>query len=541
MGKKLLFLIVIGFGAIVCKAQDVQKPKVVIGIVVDQMRADYLETFNFHYSQSGFNRLKENGTWFKSCYINYLPSYTGPGHACIYTGSVPAIHGIVGNNWYDVNSGGTIYCVQDTKENAVGGTESSGHISPRNMKVTSVADELRLATNNRSRTFAVSLKDRGAVLPGGHTSNASYWMDDEKGHFMSSTFFMNKLPAWVEDFNGKNYTRTYLNKGWDLNSDYESYLYQQNDKNEYEGEFGDEKRSYFPYSFKNQKNGYIKRTPYGNSILFDFARKAILNEKIGHKGATDFLALSFSATDYVGHIFGPNSLEVEDTYVRFDQDLQLFLHFLDQQYGQDNYVLFLTADHGAAHNPSYLIDKKVPADYFFAEKELLSLNAHLEKKFKMKEVCAKLMNGQVYLNEKIAWPGRIDSYPVSKRMVIEEIVEYFNKHKAIQMAFAAKEIATQPIPYLIKELFLNSYYLKRSGDVSLLFHPSVLDAYSKTGTSHGAWSPYDTKIPLLFYGQGIEAKIIKDKVYMTDIAPTLASILGITPPNGSIGNVILNR
>ena len=537
MGKKLLFLVFIGFGAISTNAQHVQKPKVVIGIVIDQMRADYLETFAKNYSKNGFNKLKEKGAWFKSCYINYLPSYTGPGHACIYTGTVPAIHGIVGNNWYDHATSSTVYCVTDKAESAVGGSESAGMVSPKNMRVTTVTDELRLASNNKSRTFAVSLKDRGAVLPGGHTSNASYWMDDEKGHFMTSTFYMNTLPKWVAGFNGADHARNYLDKGWNTSMNKASYLYGAQDESVYEGKFGDEKRTYFPYTFKNQKNGYIKRTPYGNSILFDFAKEAILNEKIGQKGATDFLALSFSSTDYIGHVFGANSLEVEDTYTRFDKDLADFLKFLDKEYGRNQYVLFLTADHGAAHNPNYLIDKKVPAGYFFAEKELLQLNEYLENRTGVQHIAAKIMNGQVYLDKKQV-KNVLEFKP---KELTQMVIDYFSKHKSVQMAFESKYAALQPMPVVLREYFMNSYQAKRSGEISLLFYPAVLDAYYDTGTSHGAWSPYDTKIPLLFYGQGIQPKVVNDKVFMTDIAPTLANMLGITPPNGSIGNVILNR
>ncbi len=533
MSKKLLILIWIGFGGFSLQAQTVNKPKVVIGIVIDQMRADYLNVFNKHYGNKGFNLLKNKGAWFTNCYINYLPAYTGPGHACIYTGSVPSIHGIVGNNWYDKKNASNMYCVADAKENAIGGSEIAGHISPRNLKVTTIADELRLSTNHRSRTFAISLKDRGAVLPGGHTSNASYWMDDEKGYFMTSTFYMNQLPEWVNRFNNKGLARKYLNLGWNTLSDKSKYLYAQQDENDFEGKFGDQARTSSPYNFKSMGNKYIKKTPYGNSILFDFAKQAILNEKIGQQNETDFLALSFSATDYIGHVFGPNSLEVEDTYARFDKDLASFIDFLNAQYGKDNYLLFLTADHGAANNPNYLKSKKIPAGYFFDQKEQLALNEHLEKKFGKKDLCVRLMNCQVYLNHAL-----IDNKKQGDE-IIEEIVSYYNAHDLIQMAFKSNRVNDVVMPSFLMQYYSNSYFIKRSGDVTLLFSPSVLDAYSYTGTSHGAWSAYDTHIPLLFYGRGVFSGMKSKKVFMTDIAPTIANMLGITPPNGSIGNVII--
>lgn len=537
MGKKLLLLAVIGFCAFTGCAQRTSKPKIVIGIVVDQMRADYLEVFQQHYGKKGLNRLMNKGAWFKNCYINYLPSYTGPGHACIYTGSVPSIHGIVGNNWYSKKNGTTVYCVEDKSQSAVGGTAANGFISPANMKVTSMADELRLATNHRSRTFAISLKDRGAVLPGGHTANAAYWMDDTKGHFMTSTFYTSQLATWVEDFNKKELAQSYLNLGWNTLNDKKDYLYAAQDENEYEGKFGAEERTSFPYTFAEKGPAYIKRTPYGNSIVFDFAREAILNEEIGQKDQTDFLAVSFSATDYVGHTFGPNSLEVEDTYARFDADLASFLKFLDKQYGRDNYLLFFTADHGAAHNPNYLKDKKVPAEYFFAEKELLALNEYLESKTGHKDICAKLMNGQVYFNE-----AKLETLFEHKRQqLIDLTIGYFNKHESVVSAFDLASLDRVIMPTAIKELYLNSYNVKLSGDVGIQLYPAVLDAYSTTGTSHGEWSPYDTKIPLLFFGHGVWSMKIDETVYMTDIAPTITNLLGITPPNGCIGKALLPR
>jgi len=534
MGKKLVILLWIGFGAFSVKAQSVNKPKVVIGIVVDQMRADYLNTFANHYGNRGFNLLKKRGAWFTNCYINYLPSYTGPGHASIYTGTVPGIHGIVGNNWYNRNTASNVYCVRDSNVSAVGGASVAGFISPRNLKVTTLADELRLATNNRSRSFAISLKDRGAVLPGGHTSNASYWMDDEKGNFMTSTFYMDQLPKWVQDFNAQALVRKYLDLGWNTLYAKDQYLYASKDENEYEGKYADQERSSFPYTFKEQENKYIKRTPYGNSILFEFAKEAIRKEKIGHNKETDFLAMSFSATDYVGHIFGPNSLEVEDTYARLDKEIASFIRFLNNEYGKDNYLLFLTADHGAAHNPNYLKDKKIPADYFFSQKEQLALNEHLEMKFGTKDLCVKLMNAQVYLNKKVIASAE------QEVAIKAAVIEYFNKHPLIQIAFESQRINEVVLPDFLKQYYTNSFYIKRSGDINLLFNPSVLDAYSLTGTSHGAWSAYDAHIPLIFYGAGIRADQINKKVFMTDIAPTIANMLGITSPNGSIGNVILD-
>ena len=531
MKKFLVILVIIGFAPIFTFAQK-NKPKAVIGIVIDQMRADYLTVFEKHYRRGGFNKLKKRGAWFKNCYINYLPSYTGPGHACIYTGSVPAIHGIAGNNWYDNKLHSAMYCVQDDNQNGVGGRLSDGNKSPKNLQVTTIADELRLSSNNNSRTFAVSLKDRGAILPGGHTANASYWMDDSMGHFMTSTFYRNSLPQWVRDFNNNGKVRNYLDAGWQLLKNKSAYLYALRDSNRYESKLGKNKRNSFPYNFKNEHGSFIKRTPGGNSIIFDFAKAMIKNEKIGQKGYTDFLAISFSATDYIGHYFGPNSLEIEDTYARFDRELAKLIDFFDDQFGKENYLLFLTADHGAAHNPNYLKDRNVPAGFFFDSKEKVKLNEHLKNIFGQEDLCTTIQNGQIYLaTEKIEAARR--------QALINETVQYLEQKEEVHTAVELDKLYQKTLPSILKTYLTNSYYPERCGQVAFLLKPAYLDAYYETGTSHGVWSAYDTQIPLIFYGWGIFRRELNQKVYMTDIAPTISNILGITPPNGSIGNPLL--
>lgn len=532
MKKMLLTLTFIGFATLLTFAQK-DKPKVVIGIVIDQMRADYLTVFEKHYKRGGFNKLKKRGAWFKNCYINYLPSYTGPGHACIYTGSVPAIHGIAGNDWFDNNTKASIYCVEDNSQNPIGGSSASGgNKSPKNLQVTTIADELRLSSNNNSRTFAISLKDRGAILPGGHTANAAYWMDDSLGYFMTSSFYRNSLPQWLRAFNKNGKVHNYLNGGWQLLKDASSYIYAARDSNQYESKLGDARTNSFPYSFAKQDGAYIKRTPFGNSILFDLAKSVIKNEKVGKRGYTDFLAISFSATDYVGHYFGPNSLEIEDTYMRFDRELAKLIDFFDDEYGKENYLLFLTADHGAAHNPNYLKDKNIPSGYFFASKEKVKLNKYLFDKFSKKDLCQAIENGQVYLaTDKLA--------AVNKNKLYQAVVSYFKNHEGVYTACELDKINQASLPTMIKKFLVNSYYPARCGQVAFVLKPGYLDAYSRLGTSHGVWSAYDTKIPLIFYGWNIFRRELNSKVYMTDIAPTIANMLGITPPNGCIGNALL--
>ena len=473
MKKFFLFLVIAGFTPILTFAQN-KKPKAVIGIVIDQMRADYLTVYEKHYNRGGFNKLKKRGAWYKNCYINYLPTYTGPGHACIYTGTVPAINGIVGNNWFDNISKSSEYCVQDDKQRGVGGRLADGNKSPENLQVTTVADELRLSTNNNSRTFAVSLKDRGAILPGGHTANAAYWMDDSLGHFMTSTFYRNSLPQWVRNFNRGGKVRGYLDKGWNLLLNRSEYLYATRDSNRYETKLGIKKKNSFPYDFNEEVGSFIKRTPQGNSIIFDFAKELIKNEKIGQNGYTDFLAISFSATDYIGHYFGPNSLEIEDTYVRFDRELAKLIDYFDDYFGKDNYLLFLTADHGAAHNPNYLKDRNIPAGFFFDSKVKLELNAHLLSLFKMENLCKRIQNGQVYLNTENVSAN-------NKQKLIDATIEFLEQREEIFTVCEIDKLYKKTLPQVLKNYITNSYYPERSGQIAFILKPAYLDAYSETG------------------------------------------------------------
>lgn len=512
--------------------ENLSKPKVLIGIVVDQMRPDYLQRFYHHFGETGFKRLLKGGTLFENCFINFLPSYTACGHAAIYTGSVPALHGIIGNNWYDRIKNANMYCVSDDAVHAVGGMEKYGQMSPRNLKSTTIADELRLSNNFQSRTFSFSLKDRGAILPGGHSANAAYWMDDSIANFMSSTFYLKSLPRWVQNFNAQQYARNYLKKAWDIKGKEEDYLYTRFEDTAYTSGFAGKNPAYLPYQFDKENNAIIKKTPYGNDILIDFVKKAIENENIGKGNFTDFINISFSATDYIGHQFGPHAMELEDCYARLDESLGAFLDFLNVQYGQGNYLLFLTADHGVLENPQYLKEHKIPAGYVFDTALKDNLNSYLFSKFQINNVVNSINNNQVYLN---ANTMKADV----KENVLNGIKEYLNNRDEIYIALKPNEIMTTALPHFLTEMLKNTFNTKRSGEILFLMEASYLDAYSLKGTSHGSWGNYDCRIPLLFYGWNIAAnQKHKEQVFITDIAPTLCNLLKIAPPNASVGRVL---
>ena len=348
-----------------------KRPALVVGIVVDQMRYDYLYKYQDRYSDNGFKRLMREGLNCQDNHYNYAPTVTAAGHASVYTGTVPAVHGIVGNDWTDVATGKKVYCTEDSTVTTVGTTGKTGFMSPKNLWTSTITDQLRISQNFRSKTIAIALKDRGAILPGGHTANGSYWYDSKEGRWITSTFYMKELPSWVQKFNAEEKALKYVKQGWNTLYPIDTYVQSAEDNLPFEGKLPSEKTPTFPHALEGPNPlEIIRSTPYGNSITKDFALKAIEEEKLGQNNNTDFLAVSFSSTDYVGHAFGPQSIELEDTYLRLDRDIAEILSYLDKQFGKDRVLVFLTADHAVAEVPGYLQSKKMPGGVFEANKAL---------------------------------------------------------------------------------------------------------------------------------------------------------------------------
>ncbi|MFA5245478.1 MAG: alkaline phosphatase family protein, partial [Pedobacter sp.] len=387
------------------KTQGVPRPKLVVGIMVDQMRWDYLYRFYERYGNSGFKRMLQEGFSCENAYINYVPSVTGIGHSTVYTGSVPAIHGITGNDWIIQATGKNMYCAADSSVKTVGSsTEDVGKMSPKNLLVTSMTDELRLATNFRSKVIAIASKDRGAILPGGHTANAAYWYDGKSGNWVTSTYYMNQLPAWLTRFNEQKLPEKYLKQDWNTLYPIETYIQSSKDNAPYEGKFPGTESPTFPVKTSEMLSrglGLLTSTPYGSTLTLELAKAAIDNEALGADAVTDFLAISVSSPDYIGHQFGPNSIEVEDTYLRLDRDLATLFGHLDTKVGKGNYTVFLTADHAAQHNAGFLNDNKINAGVFQSSAVLKQLNAQLESEFKVKDIALSFSNYAVSLNNAV--------------------------------------------------------------------------------------------------------------------------------------------
>lgn len=513
-------------------------PKLFIGIVVDQMRYDYLIKFKNKYGERGFKRLINNGYNLKNIHFNYIPTYTAVGHTSIYTGTTPVNHGIISNNWYDKVLKKSIYCVYDANYKTVG-TLSGGNKSPYRMVTTTVTDQLRLAQNMRGKTISVAIKDRSSILPSGHTANAAYWFQgDNDGKFITSTFYMNELPKWVQDFNNNGKANNYLNTTWDTYYDISTYTETLPDNNEYEGIFNGKTTPTFPYNLSelrklNGNYNLLKTIPFGNSITTDFSIAAIEGEQLGKSDFTDFLAISYSSTDYVGHKFGINAKELEDTYIRMDKEIERLIDYLDLHIGIENYTLFLTADHAAVQVPAYLNSVNIPSGYLDIKEIRNTLNAITEEHFKTSEIIENFSNFQVFLNK-----DKLKELNINQHEVTQVIVDEIIKHKDIYKAVSAYTLQNTSFNSGILKTLQNGYNQKLSGDVLLIPFPSTI-SYSKTGSTHGSGYNYDTHVPLIFYGAGIK-KGSSNKFYpIIDIAPTVTQFLKITHPNGATGKPIL--
>ena len=510
---------------------EVARPKLVVGLVVDQMRWDYLYRYYNRYTNGGFKRLINEGFSVENTFIPYTPTYTACGHTCIYTGSVPAVHGIIGNDWYDPETKKNVYCTEDSSVSTVGSTPSSeGNMSPKNMLTTTITDELRLATNFRGKVIGISLKDRGSILPAGHAANAAYWYQGSTGNWITSTYYMKEVPTWIADYNKLKLANKFYAKNWETLYPMNTYVNSTADEKAYEG-----KSSTFPHQLTQNidKNfDAIRSTPYGNTITLDLAKLAILSEDLGQDNITDFLAVSCSSTDYVGHAYGPNSVEAEDTYLRLDKDFEEFFNYLDKKVGKGNYTVFLTADHGAAHVPGFMQENKMPSGVVSDRDIANKLNAYLNDKFKVNNVVLKSQNNQIIFNH-----DKTDKGDVSFDVIKSASVEFLKRLDGFQNAVDIAKIAQSTLQEIQKKMITNGYNARRSGDIYYVLQPNWFNGGS-TGTTHGNWNPYDSHIPLVFMGWGIKAGASNKTHYMTDIAPTLAALLHIQMPNGTVGEPI---
>lgn len=539
MHKYLFSLLLAAILAMPAMAQNpFRRPKLVVGVVVDQMRWDYLYRYQERFGDNGFKRLMREGFNCENTMLNYIPAVTAIGHTSIYTGSVPAIHGIAGNDFHI--DGKQTYCTDDAAVATVGSNSDAGKMSPHNLKVTTIGDELHLATNYRSKVISVSLKDRASILPGGHTADGAYWFDAETGNFITSTYYRKDLPGWLKKFNDRQLAKHYLSQDWETLYPTESYKNSTADNNSYENPFPGADTPTMPVTtsklMDSEGLGLIRNTPYGNTLTIDLALAAIDGERLGNRGETDMLAVSLSSTDYIGHQFGTYAIETEDTYLRLDRDIARLLAALDQKIGKGEYLLFLTADHAAAHNFKFLTDKGIPAGGWDIGKTKAALNSHLKAEFKTDcNLVSGLLNYQIFLDNE-----KIDSLCISKENVVAAAIDYIKRGEGVYCAVEQENAGTATLPSPIKNRIVNGYYPGRSGEIQIIMQPGWygLESEATGGTDHGVWHPYDTHVPLIFFGSGINPGATFTPVEITDIAATVCALLHIQMPDGCIGKPV---
>jgi len=538
-----ILLFAFALSAIGLNAQPVGAPKLVVGIVVDQMRYEYLNRYERKFGEDGFKRFLKDGFNVKNGHYNYVPTYTGPGHASVYSGTTPAIHGIIGNDWYEKESKAMVNCVGDARQKPVGNDAGNGDVSPYRMLTTTISDELELATQRRAKVIGLSIKDRGAVLPAGHTPDGAYWYDGLSGKFISSTYYKPALPTWLDQFNAKKLADKYLNQEWKTLLPIEQYKESGPDDTPYESKLRGKEKPTFPYDLKTlrKENGefeLLAATPFGDDLLLDAAKAAIDGEEMGKDEWTDMLTISFSSPDAVGHAMGPNSVEVEDVYLRLDRNLADLFAKLDADVGKGQYVVFLTADHAVADVPQYLKDIKIPADYLNSTAIVAGLNDFLKIYFPEKKLIERVSNDQVFLDAS-AFGDDPRSSGVDYLVALELIRNYLLRQPGIAEAYTKQTIMNSDYAEQgTKGKIRRGFHTKRSGDVAYSLESGWFASSSTTGTTHGSPHNYDTHVPMLFYGFGVKPGETVRYHPITDIAPTISVIMKTKFPSGCTGQPI---
>ena len=511
------FLILVAVAAVLVGTQTVlAQPRLVVHLVVDQMRADYLYRFDEQFT-GGFRRLLDEGTVYRECHYTYVPTYTGPGHASLATGADPRNHGIIANDWFDPYEDREVYCVEDDSVRPVGTTNPSSKRSPLNLRASTWTDELVLATNGKSRVYAFSMKDRGAILPGGHFARGAYWYDEQTESFVSSTFYGEALPSWLEEYNAGQPVKRLMQGTLTPAGTRRTTT---GDTTSYEKGIKGQKARAFPYDltavYAAGGGDAIRRVPQGNTLLLEVGRVVLEKEQLGRGTTTDVLSLSFSTPDYMGHELGTRAVEIEDLYVRLDRELGTFLDELDRLFGRDGYLVTLSADHGAADNPMFLNDRGYAAEVWSDGDFAAQLQANLGTNQSIRHIG----NDQVHLKPEFQTAAHA-----------EAVAEALRKHPAVAQVWTRSELLCGT--HADAQLRYNALD-SRSGQVFYALKPSHLN-YSTTGTTHGSGYAYDTHVPMVFYGAGVPAKEVFRKVAVKDLAPTLAHLLGTALPNASTG------
>ena len=517
-----------------------EKPKLVVSIVIEQMRYDLLQRYWPKFSNEGFKKLVNEGTLCKNAFYDYLITESAPGYATIATGTTPSNHGIVSDYWYDRLKNEKRYCVEDKKlANSLPHFDNHKY-SPHLLIGSTLGDEIRMSNYKQSKVISVSLKDYAAVLSSGHLANQAYWFDDKTAYWTSSVFYTDSLSDWVNEFNEKKITDIYLSRQWNTLLPIKEYKESLADNNSYEEGFLNNQQT-FPYNLTALAQIYgkkiIKYTPYGNTYTKDFSIAAIVNENLGKDDYTDLLTVGFSTTSYVNELFGIRSVELEDIYLQLDKDISHFLHFLDDFVGRENILVVLTSDRGASDNQKYYEEIGMPTGKFNSDKSISVLESYLKAIYGRANWVKGYYDRQVYFNQLL-----IDASKIPLDEIQLKAAQFLVQFKGVANATTASILQSTNFTDGVLHKFKNSYNLERSGDILISLEPGWIEennrkeniAYFKQSSPYR----YDAHVPIIWYGWKINHKEILKPVNISDIAPSISNLLNIAYPSGATGKPI---
>jgi len=513
------------------------KPRLIVGIVVEQLRFDQLERIRDNLAENGIRRLLNEGTTYRNATFGYLLTQAAPGYATINTGAEPSAHGIPSDSWYEPLKSDLLYCTRDIQVKPAGGSFESGQHSPVNLLSTTFSDEIRLASNNKSKAFGIGFKEFSAIFGAGHAGNGAYWFDEKTASWMSSSYYMEQLPGWVNDFNALRFSDKYIALTWSRLKD--SSFYSMALTNSLPPEAGFNSITNFPYdlgkmslsSGKQKERDYtlLKETPFSNSLTTDFAIRLMEQEELGVDEETDFLSIAYSATDYIGHRFGPSSDEAFDALYRLDKEIEQLLSWLNEKVGKKNVLIYFTSTHGVGEVPSILRNSRIPGGYFDQNQAIMLLRSYLNAVYGDGAWVRGYYERQIFLNRTLIEDAKIPLEEIQNR-----VSRFMVQFSGVASAFPFHAFEANSFQNGNLRKITNNYSPLRSGDVILILQPGWVDKGDYI-TNHNSPYDYDSHVPLIWYGWSVNRAVVTRKVNLADIAATLSTIVRVPLPNACSG------
>ncbi len=528
-------------------AQTRPDVRLILQITIDGLRADLINRYENGFGEGGFRLLMGKGTYFANAHYQHANTETIVGHTTLATGTFPSQHGMIGNVWFDREAGQLAYNIEDpdnpiipTRENPSKGEQvdpaqkksrTQGR-SPTSILVPTLADGLAAYYAGRSKIFGISGKDRSAVAMAGHAGRA-FWYSTNTGDFVTSTYYYDAYPDWVSQWNARRRAEGYAGKSWSLLNDSSTYLLADHDDRPYEVDLKGYGRV-FPHPFGQADDPLfftrIIVSPMGDLLALDFSKSLITHEKLGQDKIPDFLSISFSGVDAVNHFFGPSSLENEDTVVQLDRTLADLLAFIDKTVGLKHTLVVLSADHGMADMPEYMTELGYRAGRLDPD-EIAAAANKVGKRFGVDEIVRFFYRPYLYLNDEKIAAAKLDRIKVE-----HAIADALTDFEGIALAVAAGRLSEQPINPLLEQV-RNNHHIIRSGDIYIIQEPYwFLFDQGPVKVMHGSPWRYDTHVPIIFMGPGIQPQTVQRRVHPVDVAPTIAALLGMTPPGSAQGS-----